>query len=116
MTKPCALGGLHVIVVEHHESPRVDRQLIGRCARQSDPGSCQFFVSAEDEIIDRYDAGLSRTMKRSARSSGECQTNFDKELMNLQNRIEKLNYVARQKMVTYDRWTESVQKSVAQLA
>jgi preprotein translocase subunit SecA len=109
-------GGLHVIVVEHHESPRVDRQLVGRSARQSDPGSCQFFVCSEDEFIVRYDAGLSRSMKRSASDNGECRSKFDHEVTALQNRIEKLNYAARQKMVTYDRWTESVQKSVAKLA
>jgi len=109
-------GGLHVIVVELHESPRVDRQLIGRCARQSDPGSCQFFVCAEDEIIARYDTGLARSMRRSARDNGECKNQFDNEINNLQNKIEKLNYVARQKMVTHDRWTEAVQESVAKLA
>ena len=45
-----ALGGLHVIATERHESRRVDRQLFGRSARQGDPGSAQAFVSTEDEI------------------------------------------------------------------
>ena len=49
-----ALGGLHVIATERHESGRVDRQLFGRSARQGDPGSAQAFVSAEDELIRRY--------------------------------------------------------------
>src|SRR5262249_5352787 len=40
-------GGLHVIGTERHESRRIDRQLAGRCARQGDPGHCQFFVSLE---------------------------------------------------------------------
>jgi preprotein translocase subunit SecA len=48
------LGGLHVIATERHESGRVDRQLFGRSARQGDPGSAQAFVSAEDELIQRY--------------------------------------------------------------
>ena len=44
------IGGLHVILTEHHESPRIDRQLYGRCARQSDPGSCEAIVALDDEI------------------------------------------------------------------
>jgi preprotein translocase subunit SecA len=49
-----ALGGLHVIATERHESGRVDRQLFGRSARQGDPGSAQAFVSLEDELVRRY--------------------------------------------------------------
>ena len=49
-----ALGGLHVIATERHESGRVDRQLFGRSGRQGDPGSAQAFVSAEDELIRRH--------------------------------------------------------------
>jgi preprotein translocase subunit SecA len=48
------LGGLHVIATERHESSRVDRQLFGRSGRQGDPGSAQAFVSAQDELIQRY--------------------------------------------------------------
>ena len=49
-----ALGGLHVIATERHESGRVDRQLFGRSARQGDPGTAQAFVSVEDELLKRY--------------------------------------------------------------
>lgn len=49
-----ALGGLHVIGTEPHESGRVDRQLFGRAGRQGDPGSAQAFMSVEDEIIRRH--------------------------------------------------------------
>ena len=48
------LGGLHVIGTERHESRRVDNQLKGRAGRQGDPGSSQFFLSLEDEMIQRY--------------------------------------------------------------
>ena len=47
-----ALGGLHVIGTEMHESARIDRQLLGRCGRQGDPGSFRQFVSAEDKLLD----------------------------------------------------------------
>jgi preprotein translocase subunit SecA len=49
-----ALGGLHVLATERHESHRVDRQLFGRSGRQGDPGSAQAFVSAEDELLRRH--------------------------------------------------------------
>jgi preprotein translocase subunit SecA len=49
-----ALGGLHVIGTERHESGRVDRQLFGRAARQGDPGSAQAFISAEDELLRKF--------------------------------------------------------------
>jgi preprotein translocase subunit SecA len=45
-----ARGGLHVILTEYHESRRVDRQLLGRCARQGDPGTCQAIVALDDEL------------------------------------------------------------------
>src|SRR6185369_14138706 len=45
-------GGLHVIGTERHEALRIDRQLIGRAGRQGDPGSAQFYVSLEDELLE----------------------------------------------------------------
>jgi len=48
------IGGLHVIATERHDSGRIDRQLFGRSARQGDPGSCQAFVSIQDELITMY--------------------------------------------------------------
>ncbi len=109
-------GGLHVVVVEHHDSPRVDRQLIGRSARQSDPGSCQFFVAADDEILQRYDLSLAQKIAKVAGSDGEAKIKFDNEIEALQKRIEQVNYAARRKLVVHDCWIESVQKSVAKLA
>ncbi len=49
-----ALGGLHVLATERHESSRVDRQLFGRAARQGDPGSGQAFLSVEDDLLRRH--------------------------------------------------------------
>ncbi|TKI94200.1 accessory Sec system translocase SecA2, partial [Bacillus wiedmannii] len=48
------IGGLHVIGTERHESRRVDNQLKGRAGRQGDPGSSQFFLSLEDEMLKRF--------------------------------------------------------------
>ena len=48
------LGGLHVIGTEHHDARRIDNQLRGRAGRQGDPGSSQFYVSLEDELMQRF--------------------------------------------------------------
>lgn len=110
-------GGLHVIVAEHHPSRRIDRQLIGRSGRQSDPGSCQFFVSADDEIIRRFAPSLGLLISNNAhRNSGECRTSFDHHIRALQKNIERHNFSARRDMVIHDRWMESVQESVARMA
>jgi preprotein translocase subunit SecA len=53
-------GGLHVILSESHDAGRIDRQLAGRCARQGDPGSFEFYYSAEDVLLEGNRAGLAR--------------------------------------------------------
>lgn len=55
-----ALGGLHVILTEFHESSRVDRQLYGRAARQGDRGSCEAIVSLDDDLLREQVSGLAR--------------------------------------------------------
>ncbi len=57
-----ALGGLHVILSERHESTRIDRQLFGRCGRQGDPGSFEAITSLDDELILRYGSGIARLL------------------------------------------------------
>ena len=57
-----AAGGLHVVLTEFHESPRVDRQLFGRSARQGEPGSAQAMVAADDALFERTPLWLRRLM------------------------------------------------------
>jgi len=54
------LGGLHIIVTERHEAARIDRQLIGRAARQGDPGSYEYALSLDDALLDRSAASVTR--------------------------------------------------------
>ncbi|MFM8684269.1 MAG: preprotein translocase subunit SecA, partial [Chthoniobacterales bacterium] len=67
------VGGLHVIGTERHESRRIDRQLRGRCARQGDPGSSQFFVSFEDDLMRNFGAAdrMTKIMERFGMEEGE---------------------------------------------
>jgi preprotein translocase subunit SecA len=59
-------GGLHVILTEYHDSRRIDRQLVGRCGRQGDPGSCQAIVSLEDDIFQVCAPRLARWLRHAA--------------------------------------------------
>lgn len=58
-----AAGGLHVILTEMHGAKRVDRQFVGRAGRQGDPGSAQFFVSLEDELVTKYTPFMIKLLK-----------------------------------------------------
>ena len=112
---PCvdACGGLHVVVSEPHESTRVDRQLIGRCARQSDPGSYQCFISADDPLICEHAPALSRQIKQLASEGGEIDSDFSQEILKLQRKVERLGYLRRRQLFAHDDWLEDVLSKLA---
>ena len=89
------IGGLHVIVSECHESFRFDRQLIGRCSRQGEPGSCQTFISAEDWLLKTHGAWLSETIEKIAVSSGEVEIDLQPSVRKIQDAIERSNFAKR---------------------
>lgn len=60
------VGGLHVILTEFHDSPRVDRQLIGRCARQGDPGTAIAIVAEDDDLFRRHGGAFYQLLRRTA--------------------------------------------------
>ena len=66
-----AKGGLHVIGTERHESLRIDRQLVGRSARQGDPGHAQFFVSCDDDILEAYGEKWANRLRARHKNRGE---------------------------------------------
>ena len=105
------IGGLHVIGVSPNQSRRIDRQLVGRAARQGQPGSAQFFAAATDEIFVENESSLIRQIERRANSNGES-TNFAKELDALQSVIEARSYKQRQDMILRDKWMDSVREAI----
>ena len=105
------LGGLHVIGVSPNRSRRIDRQLVGRAARQGQPGSAQFFAAATDEIFVENESSLVRQIARRAKSNGEAG-NFSRELDALQSMIEARSYKQRQDMILRDRWMDSVREAI----
>ena len=81
-------GGLHVISAERHASSRIDRQLVGRAARQGDPGSCQFFVSADDPLVRLFAPRLRDRMQRATHADGEISNDYSAEIERLQQTVE----------------------------
>jgi preprotein translocase subunit SecA len=63
-------GGLHVIIAEYHDSPRIDRQLIGRGARQGDPGSFEAILSLQDELFVKFGGGRLAHLARALPGGG----------------------------------------------
>jgi preprotein translocase subunit SecA len=106
-----AAGGLHVIAVSPNESPRIDRQLIGRGARQGQPGSAQFFVAADDALLVDHNSSLPKQILRKAGPNGES-ADFSSELAALQKSIEQRKFKQRQQMILRDRWMDSVRESI----
>ena len=97
-----ANGGLHVIVAECRTSSRKDRQLVGRCARQGDPGSAQAYVSAEDSLIALHGPWLVDAMQREADANGEVDADFSSQLKRIQASAERQQYAARINMLRRD--------------
>ncbi|RMF39664.1 MAG: preprotein translocase subunit SecA [Planctomycetota bacterium] len=91
-------GGLHVIVEECHPYRRMDRQLIGRCARQGDPGSCQVFVSADDWLLQHRGRWLAEILQRSHRG-GECDWPIGAHIRRLQQTEEQRSRAARERLL-----------------
>ncbi|MBL9154377.1 MAG: hypothetical protein JNK37_17940 [Verrucomicrobiales bacterium] len=109
-----AAGGLHVICVERNESARIDRQLIGRAARQGQPGSAQSFVCADDYIIDRYGPELaSEIRKASADEWGEVSGDFSRRIDVLQQKVERTRYEQRLRIAERDKWMHQTRQSLA---
>ena len=99
------LGGLHIIGTERHESRRIDNQLRGRAGRQGDPGSSQFFISFEDDLMRLFGSDRFRPMLQKLTAEGEEAIEFgivSKQIENAQKRVESKNYDIRLHVLQYD--------------
>jgi len=98
------LGGLHVIGTERHESRRIDNQLRGRSGRQGDPGSSQFFLSLEDDLMrrfapDRFREWMNEKMEDDMPIES---TVFSRAVESAQKKVEGINFDARRWVLQYD--------------
>lgn len=102
------LGGLHVLLTERHESRRIDRQLMGRAARQGDPGSAQAFVSLEDELPMRHAPGWLREQARLALAAGlpGAKAVSVAVIESAQRHSERAAFQQRRQVLQTDTWVE----------
>jgi len=98
-------GGLAIIGTERHESRRVDRQLRGRSGRQGDPGSSQFFVSLEDNLMRMFGSDrIAKLMDRMGLEEGEViqHSMISKSIERAQKKVEENNFGTRKRLLEYD--------------
>ncbi len=98
-------GGLAIIGTERHESRRVDRQLRGRAGRQGDPGSSQFFVSLEDDLMRIFGSDrISKIMDRLGLQEGEViqHSMITSSIERAQKKVEENNFGIRKRLLEYD--------------
>ena len=99
------LGGLHVLGTEHHDARRIDNQLRGRAGRQGDPGSTQFYVSLEDELMQRFGG---EKIKSFMGWTGIDETApienrlITKSIQNAQVKVEGYHFDIRKHLLDYD--------------
>jgi preprotein translocase subunit SecA len=100
-----ALGGLHIIGTERHESRRVDNQLRGRSGRQGDPGSSRFYLSLEDDLLRIFGSErIQRIMDRLGMEEGEPIEHklVTRAIGTAQKRVETRNFEIRKHLLEYD--------------
>ncbi len=98
-------GGLAIVGTERHDSRRVDRQLRGRAGRQGDPGSSQFYVSLEDNLMRLFGSErIAKMMDRMGHKDGEViqHSMISKSIERAQKKVEENNFGIRKKLLEYD--------------
>lgn len=99
------LGGLHVIGTERHEARRIDNQLRGRAGRQGDPGSSQFFLSLEDDLLRIFGGDRLKLLMERMDVPDEMPIQsslVSRAIVQAQSKIEGLNFDARKYLLEYD--------------
>jgi preprotein translocase subunit SecA len=100
-----AAGGLAIIGTERHDSRRVDRQLRGRAGRQGDPGSSQFYVSLEDNLMRLFGSErVAKVMDRMGLKEGEViqHSMMTRSIERAQKKVEENNFGVRKRLLEYD--------------
>lgn len=107
-------GGLHVIATEMHTNRRIDRQLVGRAARQGDPGSYQFFLSLEDELFRYLPVEKLKRIQARANSNqaGELSRNWMKVFRKTQKTIENQERKHRKQLLKQENNREKMCKNM----
>ncbi len=113
--KSVRLGGLHVICTELHDAARIDRQLIGRCGRQGDPGSFRQFMCLDDDILQNaYGAAKANRLKRFANESTRQLARFGRHFYFAQQRVERQHFQSRKVLLYRERQRQILQREMGQ--
>jgi preprotein translocase subunit SecA len=108
-----AAGGLHVLGTERHEALRIDRQLAGRAGRQGDPGSCQFFLALDDEILEALGPGKEeRLRQRGLRGGSGNWEKYHPNFLRAQRKMERRHYRQRLDLLHYEKQRQEVLKDL----
>jgi preprotein translocase subunit SecA len=105
-------GGLCVLGTERHEAHRIDRQLAGRAGRQGDPGSCQFFLCLEDELLEALGPATQERLRQLGRGGGR---NWDRQrrlFRQAQRLMERRHYRQRLDVLTHEKQRQEVLKEL----
>jgi preprotein translocase subunit SecA len=111
------LGGLHVICTELHEAQRIDRQLIGRCGRQGDPGTYRQFLALDDEILL---TGLGPKRAKKFKEQGAQLTGrgplpgFESFFYKAQRRVERKHFRDRKVLLYHEKERQKIQRAMSQ--
>src|SRR5580658_8689799 len=100
-----AIGGLHIIGTERHESRRIDNQLRGRSGRQGDPGSTRFYIALDDELMRLFGAERIQKMMDFVKFTDETPIEagiLSRSIENAQSKVENHNYEIRKQVLEYD--------------
>ena len=100
-----ALGGLHIVGTERHESRRIDNQLRGRAGRQGDPGSTRFFISMEDDLMLRFGGANMGALMDRVGMDDSMPINaalVSRSIEQAQKRVEERHFDARKNVLDYD--------------
>ena len=100
-----ALGGLHIVATERHESRRIDNQLRGRAGRQGDPGSSRFFLSLQDDLLRIFGGERMQNLMRRLGMEEDVPIEsklITKRIAKAQEAVEMQNFEARKHLLEYD--------------
>jgi preprotein translocase subunit SecA len=106
-------GGLHVLGTERHEARRIDRQLAGRAGRQGDPGSAQFYLSLEDELLEALGPERQDRLREiGARGGSGRWQRFRRLFMKAQRKMERRHKRQRLDLMAYEKQRQEILKDI----
>ena len=109
------LGGLHVICTELHDSARIDRQLIGRCGRQGDPGTFRQYLSLDDDILlGGLGPKRARSLEQIGQRSASSHHNLARYFRRAQARVERTYFRQRRMLMYHERERRKIQQQMGQ--